>query len=232
MIVNHKENINSIKNIKKLKNGKVNILPFIPVKYAYKDIVNDEIFNNVQLFLNMLNVKIIPVRRFKHAGALYDNKMFININSGFPLFYVVGHEISHMLQDRYVDYICSMADVVPKYFIKDIEKIYDYSVKNDLYSYYIESNNHEFGLLDILFEIVGDVIGEFWLQYEFWELIKVDASDEISKLADLGISIVKKEKKVVSEGNSVLDIFENLDDMRYEIVQIFKRNLEVYISEL
>lgn len=194
----------------------------------------------------MLQVKVIPVKRFRVVGLLYcDNKIFINVKSNFPMFYVIGHEISHMLEMRYVDYVYSMGEIVVKY-IKDIGDINGDSEKykninkylNSIYDDYrviFNNNDDKINLLSMLFELVGDVVGEFWLQYEFWELFKIGVSDEMIKLADLGIEIIRKDKRVIDVWNSrvrVLDMFCNLDEMRYEIVSVVRRNLEGCVSSV
>lgn len=247
MEINHKENIDMIKALNNnVDNRNIKILPFIPVKYAYEDIKDDDIFKDILLFADILKVKIIPVKRMKSAGLYFSNKeIFINVKSYYPLFYVVGHEVSHMLEGRYVDYVLSMRNIISKY--EDIGDINDKNIKYKkiirYFKYLIKDYNfqydrYEFNMLSLMFELVGDILGELWLQYDFWDMVKVGASDRLIELVDLGIEIAGKEKRIVSEWDSVLDMFDEgeggldgLNGLRCEVVEVFRRNLEVYMSE-
>ncbi len=253
MEINHKENMDMIKELNSSinindKDSKIKILSFIPVKYAYKEVSNDDMFNDILMFANMLKVKIIPVKRFGVAGLYSYKNIFVNVKSKCPLFYVIGHEISHMLEMRYVDYVWSMKNIVSKY-VGDIGDIGDKDNKgninkNNKYKkiiryfkylckdYNFQYDRDDFNMLSLLFELVGDVLGELWLQYEFWELFKVDVSERLVELGDIGIEIVKKEKRVVSEWDSVLDMFCDLDGLRCEVVDVFRRNLEECVGEI
>ena len=258
MDINHKENIDMIKELNSsiYSNVKLKKMFFIPVeiKYAYEDIKNNDIFKDILLFADMLKVKIIPIKKVRVAGLYSDKEIFINVKSGYPLFYVIGHEVSHMLEKRYVDYVYSMQKIIMKY-IDDISDRNNKDNKSNINKnnkhkkinryfkhlskdYNFQYNRDDFNMLSLLFELVGDIIGELWLQYDFWELFKVGASEEMVKLADMGIKIAGEEKRIISEWNSVLDMFCDLDGfdrlsgLKCEVVEVFRRNLEECIGEV
>lgn len=153
---NHKSNIDIVNKLNLIKSKNVKILSFIPVRYAYKEISgsNNKLYKNIMLFGDMLNLKVIFVKRLKQSGIQYDENIFINVRSNYPLL-------------------------------------------------------------------------------KFQELFKVGASDRLIRLADLGIDIIdediSKEKRIIYEWDSVLELFDDISELRDSVVRMVRGEFEKMI---
>ena len=82
-------------------------------------------------------------------------------------------------------------------------------------------------------EIVGDVVGELWMDKGFWEKVRVGVDEDrrLDELCNLAIKIIDEKKEVIYKDESVLRLFRDVEEMRERIVEVVKDGLSWLIED-
>lgn len=206
---------------------KIGLFRLWKARYAPEGVKNTS-FNYLERFCGVLGLKLIPVRNLRvGAGAIFESTIYLNIDTVLPWFYVLGHEVGHDLHN---------AGMLFELFSITFEHLIDYEGAEK----YLESLDSPtksckgcpYHKLKHIPEVIADAMGEFWLQPEFWNVVRDGASDQVYSLTELVDTIIAHQPGSVDEAETVLGFFKEVDIMRNSFASTLQKYLKLRIESL
>lgn len=199
----------------------------ISVKLSYGKMKDKNMQDFITRLAHVFHQKIHFVKSegtFQFYGWQRDKDIMINVDSKDPHLYVMGHELVHALKTQAPDLYDALIntikadDVLHGRYLQRIRHAYaDTRIAKD-----IDRLNEE---------LVGDIIGEFFLDKTFWRKMGDNNPTLLSKMYDLLSAVYDKLTKFFhgdASATAMLTDYKAALDKAAEVMSQFSNRMEMY----